>query len=379
MTPHGLNQWLTAFIVGVALNAGVINLSYFVSAENTLAFQFFLGVASCFLLFRVEAVSIHVFCVAAFAVLLIVFFNLSNPSSLITNPCIPLFGLMTFFAGAKLHARNRQTLARVAIVFFAMQFVFHGFINANFTLFGPLTGRSKGYGSGTTYALMAAILLIYLTSMFTRRRLNFIAFCALAVVPLWSILLTQSRGVFLSLVIILVLNNLVPLRSFLKLLAFATVAAFIFILNPNLPDIIPLLGRFQVDDSWDLNAFSSGRLQTQLFIINWVFSEISVFSLLLGAEGLNGVKVLANQGLEFPHFDLLYFAYDTGLVGVCLYLFLMVLILVRTRLDSQIVFFFLSALHTNMVLSPVFLILAIVLHHVSRQTAGQRRGYQTSS
>ncbi|WCE71620.1 hypothetical protein PL336_07250 [Sulfitobacter faviae] len=368
MASNGLNRWLTAVIAGIALNAGLINLSYFIGIGNTLPLQLFLGLASFFLLFRIKAVSIEVVCLSATALLLIALFNFSNPTSLITNPCIPLFVLMTALAGTQFQTRNQQTLARVAIVLLALQLVFHVFFNSTFSPIDSLTGRSKGYGSGTTYALLAATMLIYLTSMLTQRRLRLFAFCALAAVPLWTIFLTQSRGVFLSLMIILVVKNLFRMRSFFKLLASASVAVLIIALNPNLLDNVPLFDRLQVDSSWDLEAFSSGRLQTQIVIMNWISSEPSLLSLFLGAEGLNGVKTLTNQGLEFPHFDLLYLAYDTGFVGVSLYLFLMALLLGRTRFDSYILLFFLSALHTNMVLSPVFLIVSIVLHHVNRQT-----------
>ena len=365
---NGLNRWLTAVIAGIALNAGLINLSYFIGIGNTLPLQLFLGLASFFLLFRIKAVSIEVVCLSATALLLIALFNFSNPTSLITNPCIPLFVLMTALAGTQFQTRNQQTLARVAIVLLALQLVFHVFFNSTFSLVDTLNGRSKGYGSGTTYALLAATMLIYLTSMLTQRRLHLFAFCALAAVPLWTIFLTQSRGVFLSLMIILVVKNLFRMRSFFKLLASASVAVLIVALNPNLLDNVPLFDRLKVDSSWDFEAFSSGRLQTQIVIMNWISSEPSLLSLFLGAEGLNGVKTLTNQGLEFPHFDLLYLAYDTGFVGVSLYLFLMALLLGRTRFDSYILLFFLSALHTNMVLSPVFLIVSIVLHHVNRQT-----------
>ena len=369
VTSNVLNRWLTAVIAGIALNAGIFNLSYFIGGGNTLPLQLFLGLASLFLLFRIQAVSIAVVCLSATALLLIVLFNFSDPASLITNPCIPLFGLMTALAGTQLQTRNQQTLARVAIVFFALQLVLHVFFNSIFSPADTLTGRSKGYGSGTTYALMAATQLIYLTSMLTQRRLRLFAFCALAAVPLWTIFLTQSRGVFLSLVIILVVKNLSRMRSFFKLMALAAVAAFIVALNPNFLDNVPLFDRLQIDSSWNLDAYSSGRLQTQIVIMNWISSEPSLLSLFLGAEGLNGIKTLVNQGLEFPHFDLLYLAYDTGLVGTSLYLFLMVLLLVRTRFNSYILLFFVSALHTNMVLSPVFLILSIVLHHLNRQKA----------
>lgn len=367
MTSIGLSSWLTAVIAGLALNAGVINLSYLMSSGNTLPLQLFLGLASFLLLFRIKAVSIWEFGLTATAIVLISLYNLSDPASLITNPCIPFLLLMTGLIGTKFQIRNQHTLARTVAVFFGLQLVFHIFFNSTFSAADSLSGRSKGYGSGTTYAMLAAVMLIFLTTMLTQRRLHLFWFCALVTIPGWTIFLTQSRGIFLSLMIILVVKNLVRLRSFTNLFALASVLALVIVLNPSLLDSFGLFQRLRVDAGIDLEAFTSGRIQTQIVILNWISSEPSLLPLFLGAEGLNGVKSLSNQGLEFPHFDILYLVYDTGFVGGILYVVLMALFLIRTRFDSYILLFFLSAFHTNMILSPVFLILAVVLHHLKRQ------------
>lgn len=367
VTSKGKNGWLVAVIASIGLNAGIINLSYFIGGGNTLVYQLFLGLVAFLILFRIKAASIEIVTVSAIALSLIVLFNFLDPTSIITNPSIPILGLMTFLAGSQLQTRNQKTLERSAILFVTLQLAFQGFFNLDFSPIDSFTGRSKGYGSGTTYALMAATLLVYLTSMLSRRRLHPLAFCALTTVPVWTIFLTQSRGVLLSLIIILVLRNLVRMRSFFKLLAMGAAAALVFGLNPHLVDSVPIFNRLQIGDQLDLNAYSSGRIDTQIVIINWILTEPSIISLFLGAEGLNGIKTLVSQGLQFPHFDLLYLAYDTGLVGAGLYLLLAWVLLVRTRFDSYVLLFFLSALHTNMVLSPAFLLLSIVLHHVNRQ------------
>jgi hypothetical protein len=367
MISKGLNRWLTAIVAGIGLNAGIFNLSYFIDSENTLPLQLFLGLVSFFILIRIKVTSIDVFVVYAIVFLSITLFNVSDLTSIITNPVLPLLGLMTFLAGTHLRSRNQQTIVRAAIIFVALQIVLQLFFNFDFSPADSLTGRSKGYGSGTTYSLMAAISLIHLTSMLSQRRLRPLGFCALAAVPLWTLLLTQSRGVFLSLVVILVVKNLSGIRSFFKLLTLAVVTALVFVLTQDLLDSIPLLSRFYFGSETDLEVYTSGRLLTQAAITNWITSETSILSLLLGAEGLNGIKTLASQGFEFPHFDLLYIVYDTGFVGVSVYIFLAVRLLVRTRFDSYVLLFFLSSFHTNMLLSPVFLVLSILLHHVNRQ------------
>ncbi|SFQ78703.1 hypothetical protein [Donghicola eburneus] len=354
-------------LAGTALNASITNLSYFTGGGNTLPLQLFLGLASLFLLFRIRSISIGIVCFSLAVLLIIALYNFSNPTSLITNPCIPLLFLMSAFAGARLHARNQEAIDRTAVVFLTLQLVFHVFYNSSFSAADTLTGRSKGFGSGTTYSLMAAIMLIYLSLMLTQGRLHRFTFCTLAIVPIWTIFLTQSRGAFLSLVIILIVKNLLGVRSFFKLFAAATLMACIIAISPDILTKVPLFDRLQISSNSDLEAFSSGRIQTQRVIMGWISSEPSFLSLLLGAEGLNGVKRLTSQGLEFPHLDLLYLLYDTGLLGVGLYIVMMLLLLIRTRFDSYMLLFFLSALHTNMVLSPTFLILSIVLHHVSKK------------
>lgn len=378
MTHPPLNRWMLAAISGLFLNAGVINLSYLIPIGNTLPIQIVLSLISLMILFRVKTKSIAVLTVTAITFFLIALFNSSDPTSLATNPAIPLLGLMAFLAGYQLRTRNQQTLSLALFVFFAFQFIFQAYFNLSFSPTDMMNGRSKGYGSGTTYALMAATFLIYLTSMLRLRHLHLVTFLALASLPLWTVFLTQSRGVFLSLVIIIVLKSLGSMKSFFKFSSLAVVAICIAALNPQFINNIPLIDRLVgFGNQFDLQAYTSGRIETQIVILNWFWSESSILSLLLGAEGLNGIKILASKGFEFPHFDLLYLLYDTGLVGAALFLFLMAFLLVRTRFDSNVLLFFISTLHTNMVLSPTFLLLAFALHHLNQPKDQNTKNVQT--
>lgn len=367
MTQKGGNRWVLAVISGLFLNAGIINLSYFTPFDNTLPLQIFLGFIALMILFRVKIRSIAVLTVSATAVLLIVLFNFSNPALGTANPAIPFLGLMAFLAAFQLRTRNQKTLSLALFVFCAFQLIFHAYFNLSFAPTDHITGRSKGYGSGTTYALMAAVFLVYLASMLRVRRLRPITFFALAFIPMWTIFLTQSKGVFLSLVIILILKNLVNQKTFFKFISLALVVILIAALNPDLLNNIPLIDRllaFRGDTT--LEAYTSGRSVSQIVILNWFSTESSILSLLFGAEGLNGVKALRSQGFEFPHFDFLYLLYDTGLVGAILFVFLAGYLMVHARFDSNVLLFFISTLHTNMILSPAFLLLAMALYHANR-------------
>lgn len=367
------HRWLTPVIAALALNASIINLSYFIESENTLPVQVFLGLVGFAMLLRFRIESVPIFTGLAVGLLAISIYNFSQPLSLITNPCIPILGLMAFLAGTRLYPRHHQTLVRTAIIFVIFQLGLQLYFNFTFNPAETVTNRSKGFGSGTTYSIMAAYLLIYFASQFKERRRHLIFLLALSVIPMWSILLTQSRGAFLSLLIIFFTNS--PRRKGMskKLLLAITVVSVFMAMNTIVSESVPLLERLRIDNDFDIQTYSSGRAETQIAIINWFTSESNVLALLLGAEGLNGVKALSYQGYQFPHFDILYLVYDTGLVGAGLYLAFILLILVRTRFDSYILLFFLSGFHTNMILTPAFLLLSMVLYQMKRGEVQQDR------
>ena len=367
------HRWLTPIIAALALNASIINLSYFIESDNTLPVQVCLGLVAFAMLFRFRIDSVQIITGLAVGLLAITIYNFSQPLSLITNPCIPILGLMAFLAGTRLYPRHQQTLVRTAIIFVIFQLGLQLYFNFTFNPAGTVTNRSKGFGSGTTYSIMAAYLLIYFATQLKEHRRHLLFLLALSVIPMWSILLTQSRGAFLSLLMIFFTNSLLRKGMSGKLLLAITVVSVFMAINPIVSESIPLLERLRIDNDFDIQTYSSGRAETQFAIINWFTSESNVLALLFGAEGLNGVKALSYQGYQFPHFDILYLIYDTGLVGVGLYLAFTLLILVRTRFDSYILLFFLSGLHTNMILTPAFLLLSMALYQMKRGEVQQDR------
>jgi hypothetical protein len=360
------NRWLAPVIAALALNASVINLTYFVESENTLAVQVLLGLVAFAMLFRIRIYSAPIFIGLAIGLLAIIIYNFSQPLSLFVNPCIPILGLMAFLAGTRLYSRHDQTLIWTVIVFVIIQLGLQLYFNFNFSPAETITNRSKGFGSGTTYSTLAAFLLIYFTSKLEKSRSHPLLLLILSAIPIWSILLTQSRGAFVSLLIIFFTNNLRRRGASGTFLLVVTLVAVFVAMNPFVLESVPLLDRLRIDDNFDIQAYSSGRAETQVTIINWLTSESNVLALLFGAEGLNGIKALSYQGFQFPHFDILYLVYDTGLVGAGLYLAFAFLLLIRTRFDSYILLYFISGLHTNMILAPAFLLLSMVLYQAKQ-------------
>ena len=353
----------SAILGAITLFIAVSKIDFILKVNiNLLPIQFISLGLCCFLLLKVLRVDRpFFFLVASSATLLILVYNLRQPFHIITNPLLPSLLLMIFLSSFALNVRKLESLKFVIISVVGINLSIHLVQNLLFSPEQFGNGRMKGLGSGTSYAILACYILFFLIDEYRFKAMS-LAWClVLSVVPLSSILLTQSRGAFLSLLIILTLKSISSAKNFFIILVLLGVSIFAMSEMESLITAVDLLSRIDFRRFDNLDQFTSGRLLTQEYILQWAFSGIGTMQILFGDSGLNGFKQLISDGLEYPHFDLLYFLYDTGSIGAMVYVGSAIMILCRYRWDKYLLLFFLSSLHTNMVLSPGILMFSVFL------------------
>ena len=238
--------------------------------------------------------------------------------------------------------------------------------------------RFKAFGSGTIHALLCILGACFHIDRLTNKKKIDIVSGIVAGVLVVGLFATQSRGVLLTFALftlILVWNRFRPRHIFLLL---CSVVCFVaFGLSSEVADI-PVFSRFKVKQGEDLQSFTSGRLETQKFILEQ-YSQASSLKLILFGHGLNSMKTLPTRyGFEFPHFDPLYVLYEGGVLLLSLYIFSLYRFVAKSRDKFYPMIWVVSSLHTNMVVSPyiLFLVYLLSLHRVViRRELKLRRKY----
>ena len=358
------NNLIAPITAGILLTGSTYNLTYFSdSLSNSLPLQVGLGAIGIALLFKTARSSIGLYIFVLLYLITLLAYNYDKPLSFLANPVVPLIVILSIVASTGFYIKNINHIRLAITITIGIIITSHFFQNITFSPSDHITGRSKGFGSGTLYALMAGYVIIYISQLFSRNLIQSITFAALLLVPLWTLYVTQSRGVLLSLIIIAILSSMSRMKKFLKVVVVLISIVLIINLNPQVSSQISILERFQFHENFDINIFTSGRIYTQSTILDWLLTEDKISSLTFGAEGLNGVKTLVSRGAEFPHFDVLYLLYDAGISSVALYLILAYKIIRKFPNRIYFYMFFLSGLHTNMILSPTFLLLSLFFTH----------------
>lgn len=359
---QGGRQWPLGGLTGLLLVASLYNLSYFTKTPfNSLPLQVALAATSASALIRPVAYRGGVFLLALTLLIALCGYNVPNADRALTNPIPPSLALMTLIAGTRFEVRNTQRLKIAAAVAVGSILIAQLLTNLTFDHAEATHGRFKGFGSGTLYSLMAIYTVVYIIE----KRLNGDlkrgwALLALTV-PVWTLYLTQSRGTLVTLCIIYAFRGTLNLRSLIRL---AGATSALILISTSLQDVIPdipILARLDWRSYDDLEQFTSGRLLTQRHILSWLQQETRPSAILLGAVGLNGIKDLAAQGYQFPHLDGLYIIYDAGAATLAVFVVLTIVILRTYASWIYFALFFISGLHTNMILSPTFLVFSFLL------------------
>ena len=240
--------------------------------------------------------------------------------------------------------------------FFYLIVIFTLYFNVDFLINDNSLQRSKGFGSGTIYSLISIYGFIYLYKIYISNSISKFKFYFIAALFILTFILTMSRGVFITLILVLLFYEFKVIKE-MKLFRFLSIIFLIsiFFYNSNFID------RFYATNYFDFESLTSGRSSTQLYIIRDFLNEKDFVSKLFG-NGLNSIKInLVTKGFEFPHFDILFLLYEGGIVLLTLYI--VTLVKIFRKFNSRIFFwiFILSSFHTNMLLSPGFLYVSLVL------------------
>ncbi|MDC0585124.1 hypothetical protein OAO71_00375 [Planctomycetota bacterium] len=351
-------------VAGICLAVSLFNLKYFIGGGNTLPLQVVLAVAGLASLLRIRSIEHWTYLIAGAATVAIMIFNTDQPEALTSSAVLPLLLLLTVLAGSKFEVRSRLALDVAALAVVIVITLAQVYFNARFNSASEFTGRSKGYGSGTNFALMGVLVAMHLhRTLLIGAGSRVVAVAGMAV-GVWTVALTQSRGALISMVGLMFITQIRHFSFRAKLLTLGLgllgsmwIARLAVLARSEVPVFERLLG----ERSQDLSSYTSGRSDTIIYIFDWFMTEGRVSHLLLGADGLNGIKVLARRGFEFPHFDLAFLLYEAGLVGAVVFLWLGARIVLRYGVASCLGLFFVSGLHTNMSLAPTFLVVGFVL------------------
>jgi len=334
------------FLIAVPFNY------FFENNFNALPIQFLLCIFLSRSFFKLKLNNLF-FLIFSFLVLIIVS-NL-DVISFTTSAVIAtffIFWLIILSGNLKLPQKKFNKIVNNTLFFFGAMLIY---FSVDFYLNNDLESRSKGFGSGTIFSIIALYGFCAIYLRYSSKKLSLIKFIPLGLLFTIPILITQSRGVLVTLICVFFA---IEFKSFKKinwsriLLIFIIFGYFIF--------SSAVINRFDTSNYQDLNQLTSGRSKTQFYILESFVTESNWINILFG-NGLNSIKILASRGYEYPHFDLLFLIYEGGIILVLLYA--LTLFRVYKMFNNKLFFwiYFISSLHTNMIISPGFFFLSKIL------------------
>ena len=334
------------FLVAVPFNY------FFENNFNALPIQFLLCVFLSRSFFKLKLNNL-LFLVFSFLVLIAVSNgDIQNLSFSAVTASFLVFWLILFSGKLKLAQNKFNSLVNSALFFIGAMLVYY---IVDFYLNNDFGSRSKGFGSGTIFSVLAlyGFCIIYLR--FTSKKLSLIKFIPLGLIFTIPIIITQSRGVLLTLIFVFLALELKTLKkiNWTRVIMVIIVLGY-FVYNSQ------VINRFEISNYQDLNALTSGRANTQFYILESFVTESNWINILFG-NGLNSIKILASRGYEYPHFDLLFLLYEGGIILVLLYA--LTLFRVYKMFNNKLFFwiYVISSLHTNMIISPGIFFLSKIL------------------
>ena len=360
-----MNKFYMPIVIALLLSFSVYPMQYVLSVNiNFLPIQFVIYLLILIYLFQYSFNSNFFKIIGYFIIYFVVIalYNIVNPVSIATNAIIlSIFTFVLLLIVKNIKNNKIQYLDQILVYFFIIFIIYSLYLNLEHILQIGWVIRSKGFGSGTLYATLSTIAIIYFTNKYKAKLINLITYLLFIIIPLWSILLTQSRGALLILLLMLVYINSQHIKKIIKLSTFVIILGFIVILF--FPDFFQLAFVKRIDPSSynNLEELTSNRIQTQEMIAKWLDNEQEIYKLIFG-NGLNELKYLVNHSTyEFPHFDILYILYDGGYYSLLFYVFFIILIIKNNKSNVYMYIYLLSSLHTNMILSPAFIFLVFLL------------------
>lgn len=341
------------FLIAVPFNY------FFENNFNALPFQFLLSIFISISFFKLKPNNLLFIVFSFLALVVISNGDISNFALSAVAASFFTFWLIIVSPNLKLPQYKYNNIVNIILFFILVMIVYYSidfYLKNNFEL------RSKGFGSGTIFSVIAlyGFCTIYLT--YVLKKLNLIIFIPLSLLFLTPILITQSRGVLLTVIFICVAIELKRIKkiNFRGILLIFRSVLFISIIFGYIIFNTNIINRLNVSYFNDLNHLTSGRLDVQLYIWDLFVTESNWIKILFG-NGYNSLDVLVSKGYEFPHFDLLYLLHEGGIFLILLY----VLTLFKLYKVFNIKLFFwiyiVSSLHTNMIILPGVFFLSKIL------------------
>lgn len=360
-----MKKYTISFILALLLSMAVYPIQYFFTISiNLLPLQFMIYMIILFYFFKIklDKNALQTIGIFIFYFIIISIYNIDNAVSIITNPILlSIFTLLLVIIMSQIKQHHVKYLDLTLNLFFIFFIFYSIYLNIEDIITYGMAFRTKGFGSGTLYATLSIIAIVYYTDKLKNLEIKIPTYFLFSFVPAWSIYLTQSRGALLTLGIVLIFMNVSYLKSFIKFSLFMAIISVVIIFF--FPEFFSLdfIKRLNPSTYESIEGFTSNRAQTQMFILNWLNMESNIWALFFG-NGLNELKdIVYRIGLEFPHFDLLYVLYDGGYFSAIFYFFFMVVFIYKNKTKYYPLIYLLSGLHTNMIISPAFIVLLLLL------------------
>ena len=347
-------KWLFNFFLAILIFFTSLPINYFFENNfNFLPIQLIIILLISRLFFSINLKHILIISISIMALFLAgnIEFNQVFSSSITAT-----FVTIWFILFSKKIKFKIKDLNKIISILFLIMTVFVAYFNLDFFLSSDLNIRSKAFGSGSLFSIISLYGFTFLMVIYNMKLINKFFFYPILIVFFTSALLTQVRGVMLTMIVVYILLEFENLKSWKwSRLLLITSLGVLLIVNSS------ILNRFNIDNTADVNQLTSGRYATQLLIIESVFITSDNMTFLFG-HGLNSIKQnLQPIGLEFPHLDVLFLLYEGGLILLIIYIILMYRIYKSYKYKLLFWIFIISSLHTNMILSPGFLFLGFLL------------------
>lgn len=326
---------------------------------NTVPIQFGCFILFYFIVFKIgyskkSIISIILFIPISLLIIL-------NSISQVTTSMLVVFFILCLLLSLDIKVRRKIiNIDRLLTYFFSFFLVICLYLNVRFLIWGgeQLHGRLV-FSSTTIYTLVSLLTLVFYFKRYRVNRIQLPVFIIIAIISISTIVLTQSRGVLLTLAILILLFLLRNLSSKIIFLFIISSTVSLFFLEPLKQTGIAKRLNYKNYDT--VEDFSSSRYITHIYMYD-EFKRANVEQIILG-HGLNSIKreIVDKQKLHFPHLDLFFVLYEGGIMALGTYIAFFVFLLISTEQKVYWLVFFLSSLHTNMILSSTIIILFFLL------------------
>ena len=272
---------------------------FFENNFNALPIQFLLCCIVTILFFKLNLKNTFFYFFSFLVLITVSDGNIKNLTFSAVTASFLFYWLILAHNNLKLPQTRLNNIVNISLFYIAVLLIYYSF---DFYLNNDFQFRSKGFGSGTVFSLIALYGFCAIYLRYNSKNLSLINFIPLSLVFIIPILITQSRGVLVTFIFVIIFVELKSLKKF-KLRRFLLFLLFFgyIIFNSN------IMNRFDFSYYEDVDHLTSNRLPSQQYIYESFVTETNWINILFG-NGLKSVNNILHQqkGFEFPHFDILF-------------------------------------------------------------------------